>query len=86
MSSPEEWSTIEPAWSQPYAARLETVAVSTESQVATSASCSSCGQQQQVDAEVSVFLPALFNVMLNLGAAATHPQVHAAQPVSPPRR
>ena len=75
---------VEETWSQPYQPRLDTVAVSTETQVIAT-------QQQQVEVEVevvrpaAVIVPAMFQLMFNVAAVAGSVQqqpVHGARPVN----
>ncbi len=76
------------SWSQPFDAHLQPVPVTTESQVVTRyspESVPSCGGecQQQEDPALTLFVPSLFQVMLNLAgsAALQSPPQHAARPV-----
>ncbi|MDP2274006.1 MAG: hypothetical protein Q8K32_24910 [Archangium sp.] len=86
VSLPSEWSqpaefSAEASWSQPFAPRMETVAVSSESQVATRVSGSVEPAYVETSTEV-VIVPALFQLLFHLGAAVAAPApVHAARPI-----
>ena len=76
----------EATWVQPYEPRLEPVEVNTEVRVVSPVPppCSSC--QAPVSPAVDIFVPALFNAILQLGAAPAQAPVHGAEPVSPSPR
>ena len=97
VSMPGEWSqpadsnlrvSAEATWAQPFAPHLETVAVRSESQVATRASDPSTalgvtGSVEHVEPSTElVIVPAVFQLLLHLGAAVAAPApVHAARPI-----
>ncbi len=95
VSMPGEWSqpadnslrvSVEASWAQPFAPRLETVAVSSQSQVATRASEPSAAVVEVTGyvepATELVIAPAVFQFLLHLGAAVSAPApVHAARPI-----
>ena len=95
VSLPSEWSqpaefAAEANWSQPFAPRLEPVAVSSKSQVATSASDPSTplavtGSVEPRYVETStevVIVPAVFQLLFHLGAPVAAPApVHGARPI-----
>ncbi len=88
VSLPSEWSqpavfSVEASWSQPFAPRLETVAVSSQSQVATRVTGYVEPSYVETSTEV-VIVPALFQLLFHLGAAVAAPApapVHAARPI-----
>ena len=104
VSAPGEWSqpsdaslrvtanaTVESSWVQPFEPRLEPVAVTTESRVATAStqatvvgpSCHGDCAPAPVDPAVGLLVPAVFQLMFNIAAAAPPPaySVHPARPI-----
>jgi hypothetical protein len=103
VSSPGEWSqppeaslrasaSVESAWVQPFEPRLEPVAVTTESQVATALPAPRIAPQvvvaaEPVDPALGMLVPAFFQVLFNVAAAGPpqrySPPVHGARPIPP---